>query len=635
MNNRQTNIVTILAEQKEWITGKELAKLLNVSDRTIRSDIDHINKNYQCSLIVSNQRQGYHIDEEILKILNIQVKSPIPQTPDERCVFIIQQLLFEKNEINLTILQSQIYVSDYSIENDLKRTRKMLEPYPKLKLIRSKNYIYLEGDELSKRKLYKDLLAAETQGNFLNINKVASLYKNFDLLLVKDILLEVFKEYNFSIKNMVFPMLVLHIGISIERMIKYNYIKTDRENKNLYESLEYEIAKTFFERVGRKIKIELVQDEIEGMALLLMGRKGSDYTTDLVNLINKDLNTDKLIKNLLEDLSEFFGTNFMDDKELVTGLKMHIQGMIARAQRSLSIDNIFLQDIKRKYPLIFEMAIHVCRMIEEILGLTFNENEVGFIALHLGAASERMNTNRKYRVVIVLPHDQAFASICEQKIKQNFKDSLDIVATLNYFEENEVLYYEPDLILTLVPLQHSIDVMTIQISIFLNSEDEISIYQAVKQLDKKRFQIEFNSKISSIIKKEYFYANFEAEDEKDVIYKMCNKLEKDGIIPSCFKDNVLKREEMSPTSFVYGFATPHALKAQSYSSTISVALLKNPVKWGLYEVKLVILLAINEEDKSILFMFLEWLASVIGDISSFSKLLEAKDYEEFLERIMG
>ena len=635
MNNRQTNIVTILAEQKEWITGKELAKLLNVSDRTIRSDIDHINKNYQCNLIESNQRQGYHIDEVLLKKLNIHVESSIPQTPNERCVFMIQQLLFEKNGINLTILQSQVFVSGYSIENDLKRTRKMLEPYPKLKLIRSKNYIYLEGDELSKRKLYKDLLAAETQGNFLNINKVASLYKNFDLLLVKDILLQVFNEYDFSIKNMVFPMLVIHIGISIERMIKYNYIKTDRKNKELYESLEYKISKTFFERVARKIKIELVEDEIEGMALLLMGRKSLDYTKDLVKVINEDLDTDQLIFNLLEELSDFFGTNFINDKDLLIGLKMHIQGMISRAQNSVSIDNIFLQDIKRKYPLIFEMAIHVCRMVEDGLGFTFDENEVGFIALHLGAASERMNTNRKYRVVIVLPHDQAFASICEQKIQQNFKESLDIVATLNYFEENEVLYYEPDLILTLVSLQHSLDVMTIQISIFLNNEDEISIYQAIKKLDKKRFQIEFNSKISSIIKKEYFYANFDAKDEKDVIDKMCNKLEMDRIIPLGFKENVLKREEMSPTSFVYGFATPHALKAQSYLSTISVALLKQPVKWGLYDVKLVILLAINEEDKSILFMFLEWLASAISDAVSFSTLLEAKNYEEFLERIMG
>ena len=50
----------------------------------------------------------------------------------------IQKLLFEVKELNLTMLQSQIYVSGYSIDNDLKRIRKMLEPYSGLKLVRNK-----------------------------------------------------------------------------------------------------------------------------------------------------------------------------------------------------------------------------------------------------------------------------------------------------------------------------------------------------------------------------------------------------------------------------------------------------------------------------------------------------------------
>lgn len=635
MNSRQTNIVRILGEEKEWITGKELSKLLNVSDRTIRSDIDNINSYYQSSLITSNQRKGYHIDGNLLNRLNIDVKYSIPQTPSERCVFMIRQLLFEKNEINLTILQSQIYVSGYSIENDLKRIRKMLEPYPKLRLIRSKNYIYLHGDERSKRDLYKDLLAAETKGNFLNINRIASLYKNFDLLLVKDILLEVFDEYNFSVKDMMFPMLVIHIGISIERIMKYNFIKTDRKNKEFYESREYKVSKEFFKRVSDKINIKLIEDEIQLMTLLLMGKNSSDYATDLLNVDNKKLDIEQLVINLLEEIRDFFGTNFLDDIDLTVGLKMHIQGMVSRAKNAISIDNVFLQDIKRKYPLVFEMGIYACHMIEDSLGFSVNENEAGFIALHLGAANERMNKNSKYRVIIISPHNQAFSSLCQQKINDNFGERLDIVKILNYFEESEVISYQPDLILTLSSLQHSLDIMTIQISMFIGSEDEMNIYQAIKKLDKKKFKIEFNSKISNIIKKEFFYTNFDGKDEKDIIDKMCHKLEDHKVVPKDFKESVLKREEMSPTSFTYGFATPHDLKSQSYLSTISVALLKTPVKWGVYEVKLVMLLAINEEDKSVLFMFLEWLASTISDELTISELLEVKDYEEFLERIMG
>ncbi len=42
-----------------------------------------------------------------------------------------------------------------------------------------------------KRKLYKDLLTEETKGNFMNLNSIADLWENFDLLEVKDILEEV------------------------------------------------------------------------------------------------------------------------------------------------------------------------------------------------------------------------------------------------------------------------------------------------------------------------------------------------------------------------------------------------------------------------------------------------------------
>lgn len=43
MNKRQEKIVLLLNDTKAWMTGKEISKLMQVSDRTIRSDIDAIN----------------------------------------------------------------------------------------------------------------------------------------------------------------------------------------------------------------------------------------------------------------------------------------------------------------------------------------------------------------------------------------------------------------------------------------------------------------------------------------------------------------------------------------------------------------------------------------------------------------
>ena len=164
LNKRQKDIISILNENKNWIKGKQLAQLVGVSDRTIRSDIDVINKLYENEMIISNMRKGYMISQDKYLSIHKEMNSSIPQTPEQRCLYILQQLLIHEDGLNLTFLQEDIYVSGYSIENDIKRVRNALEKYPSLRLDRMKNYIYLKGDEIDKRQLYKELLAEEIQG---------------------------------------------------------------------------------------------------------------------------------------------------------------------------------------------------------------------------------------------------------------------------------------------------------------------------------------------------------------------------------------------------------------------------------------------------------------------------------------
>ena len=93
----------------DYTTAAKLADLFKVSDRTIRSDIEHINKEYECTLIEANRRKGYHLDEMLTSVKGITTKSVIPQTSQERVSWIIKELLF-KQEINLIELQDRISV---------------------------------------------------------------------------------------------------------------------------------------------------------------------------------------------------------------------------------------------------------------------------------------------------------------------------------------------------------------------------------------------------------------------------------------------------------------------------------------------------------------------------------------------
>ena len=632
LNKRQERIISVFYENKEWITGKELARLMSVSDRTIRSDIDAINKHFQEELIHSNIRLGYFLDLDQYNKIYVETKEDIPQTPAQRCTYLIQQLLLHEEGVNLTFLQEDIYVSGYSIENDIKKVRKSLDKYPNLKLVRSKNYIYLKGKEIEKRKLYKELLSNETQGNFLNLNKLAMFYKDFDLIKATDILIDVLKEYQYSIKETMFPMLILHVGISIERMLNCRYYTIERKNEQLLDSIEYKIAKKYFERLSSDIPIEIYDDEICLLALLLCNKSGQ-YQPSHLEIKENQINIDELLNEVVTPIEKKLNVLFHEDEDFMNGLKMHLQGLIERYKHHVNADNLFIQDIKKNYPLVFEMGISVGKALEERLNIQVNEPEMGFIALHFGAAYERLNRNSKFKAVMIIPYDQNFSSLGQKKIESIFSERLEIIETLPIFEEAKVLALNPDLLITTTPLSHELDILTIQVSMFISSEDESMIFQALSKLEKKRFQLVFNQKITQLMNPQYFYMDLDKKTSQEVIEYLCDRLYEGGIVNKFFKKGVLKREEMSPTSFAYSFATPHSFGDYVNIPTLSVALLKNPIEWGPFKVKLVILLAINEEDHDILKMFFDWLSQAIGEAGHFSDLLESKNYHEFIQKI--
>jgi len=634
LNKRQINIVSILYEKNNWITGKELSRIFSVSDRTIRQDISSINRYYNCDIILSNLRKGYHLDQDLLSKLDIQIDVDIPQTPRERCIYILQRLLIKEDGLNLTLLQDQIYVSGYSIDNDIKRIRKQLKKYPNLHLERSKNYLYLKGDESEKRKLYKKLLADETKGNFLNINKIASLYKDFDLLKVHNILEKTLDKYNYIIHDAALPMLLLHIGIGIERILQFNYVHTSRIDDDLKGSLEYKISTDFYNEVGKELHIEVIEDEIALLALLFLGKKSSHYTEGLITVNGHEIFIEKIVDEMLENLYQYFDVDFRADSELILGLTMHMQSLLERVESGISMENVFLQEIKRKYPLVFEMGIRSSIFIEEKLGVQLNQDEVGFIALHLGAANERINATKKIRAVMIIPNNVVFSKLCLEKIDRLYGDRLEIIESFTMFEKDKVNSLEPDLIITLVNLVHPLPILTVQISMFMNLEDESIIFQALNKIDKQKMKLEFNAWVEKLILEQFFYCDLQCENVAETISFMCSQLEEHNVIDHQYTKAVFKREEMSPTSFAYGFATPHALEVSSLKSVISIALMKEPIQWGDYQVKLVMLLAIKEEDIDFLRMFFDWLTNAINDVNQMTLLLLSKDYNEFMERIL-
>lgn len=633
LNERQERILAILKSNESWITGKELSEFLNVSDRTIRSDIAYINLYHDDILIESNVRNGYHLKLEASSNLNAHSESNVPQTSFQRCFYIIYELLFKKNEVNLFSIMNELFVSDSSMEKDLKEIKKILEPYPTLRLVRRKNYISLQGNEENIRELYASLLIDKIKANLLNFDLLTTLFPRFNLIIVKELLEQVLEKHDYRIREIEFPAIMVYIGTSIERILCYHHIEANGVNENITGNVEFSIAQKFFENVSKKLNFEFKEGEISFLAFILLA-KAEAVTRDRVLFFRSSQTVNQLVNDILEDISIQFDVDLREDEELKNGLSAHIQMLHERKKNNIHISNLYFDELKYKYPFFFEMAIRVGKLIEDRLKITIDENDISFIEQHLGGALERIISKNKYCVVVVNPNNQALSSLCIRKIESIFHERIKVVKSINYFEEKEVLKAKPDLILTTLPLGHNLNIMTIQISIFVNSEDEIKILQALNLLDNTRLKLNFALGFKNMIEPCFFYSDLDFDTPEKVLSFMSDELYSAGLVEKDFKEAVLKREELSPTSFIYSFAIPHPIMAISKESKISVAVLKKPIQWGEFQVKLVLLLAIQEEKQKMLRTFFDWLSNIVSDSKKLSSLMKAKSYDEFVNFII-
>ena len=90
-------------------------------------------------------------------------------------------------------------------------------------------------------------------------------------------------------------------------------------------------------------------------------------------------------------MEEQTGVVLAGDSSLYTGLLAHLDRAIQRLRENLNIYNPLLPEIKEDYPALFDL---VNRGMEKVfVDEEIPEEEVGFVAMHFGAALDRGQGN--------------------------------------------------------------------------------------------------------------------------------------------------------------------------------------------------------------------------------------------------
>ncbi|EOC99941.1 BglG family transcription antiterminator [Caldisalinibacter kiritimatiensis] len=651
MNTRVSKILSELINGNEPVSGKYLAKLTGVTDRTIRNDIKFINlhKSELGVAIDSVHRKGYVIKiqnnekyRELLHYLKCRrdyEECHIPITPKDRVEYTIKKLLISTGYLTIEQIAKELFVSKSTIVNDLIKVEEKLNEYD-LKILRKRNYgIKLWGNEINIRTCIAKHLVNRSYEETLDLY-LKDILELVKLKQIKEILLKELQSVNIEFTDSSLHSLSIHIVIIIKRLQIGCHIK--RENIKEIDTIactkQYTIAKNIAKVIEELLNIKIPHEEIIYIAMHLLSKK------EIVNYNKtfKDLNkiVEASIINLIDKIiNKIKKTYFLDlsgDKEFIWGLAIHLKYTLNRLRFNMNSENPILDHIKLNYNYAFEMAITSAQIITDYTKIYFNEHEVGYIALHFAAALERLRIKykKKFRkILIVCTTGMGTAKLIEAKAKKIFGNA-KIVLTLPQYKIKKVDINSFDLILTTVPLSIKTSIPVVKIDDFLRDEDiEFLNIFSNKEIDKPN-SIDINDiKLNDLFSKNLFVKGCSYKDKFEIINQLSDMLIEQGYVDERFKEFLIKREKISPTDYGNLVAIPHAINNRSLNFKVVVSILKKPIDWGKNKVQLILMLVLPKQLDQDYKQVFEELLCIINNKDLIIKLINSQNYEDFVDTI--
>lgn len=157
-----------------------------------------------------------------------------------------------------------------------------------------------------------------------------------------------------------------------------------------------------------------------------------------------------------------------------------------------------------------------------------------------------------------------------------------------------------DLIITTLDI-NNLNKPVVKISSLLNTKDYQNIIQAYANyvLNKPSNYLEKSSHYPSIAKfvtPDLIQLNVEITNKTECLELLIAKLEALGYVHSNYRNSVLHREEIGDTSIENGIALPHGSPMFVSKSSISMMTLNKPIKWGMIDVSIIIMVSLSEKN---------------------------------------
>jgi len=583
ITRQMVGIYNKLSEDK-YMTAETLAEELNVSSKTIRNQLKRMNdimSRYGVT-VESKHGAGYRLVVEsgekrsqLERLIQNQAfkHSSIPNSSNERVGYLLEFLLNADDFVKLDALSELLYISKKTLTANLKKVESMLNEYH-LKLIRKPNYgIRVEGREFDRRLCIAGMVARKVRilERLSGDQDVTE-----EIQWIQDCIQNALSKYDYTISNVAYQNLILHIQIAIMRMRSGHYVpSTENGQDQLHDKTAWQMAEEILSKVRVKFHVEFPASEINYIAIHLEGKKTmvrtlSPEESEENLVINQEISD--LVDLMLSAVYDAFKFDFRNDLELRMSLSQHMVPLTVRLKHDLKLTNPLLKEIKERYSLAYTMATTACVILNFKYHTTVREDEIGYIALLFALALERRQSEiQKKNILLVCASGQGSAQLLLYRYKTEFGPYINKIRACDVGRVGEQDFSDIDYVFTTVPIPVKVPVPIQEVEYFLKSSDIWAV--------KKTLMGKMDSPVLDLYQEELFLPHQNFADKEEALRVMCTYVCDRGLAPPEFLGSVQAREAVAKTAFGNSVAMPHPIEVLGDHPFVCVATLDHPIQW--------------------------------------------------------
>ncbi|MFC5706241.1 BglG family transcription antiterminator [Aeromonas eucrenophila] len=576
----------------EPMPQEELARRLNVSTRTVRTDVATLNELIAThgGHLIHQRGSGYQ-----LKIYNQglfdallaaqEQESGLPRTSRERVLHLQLLLLTAEQGIKLEELAETWYLSRAALQGDMAQVRERLAHFGLNIDSKPRLGMRIQGEETAIRACLTQLLYREQTRNGPLQGLLPNLCPSKTLEVIGNRIHAQLGRHQLRLADESLQQLTIYCAVALLRQASGHELLTFC-SEDLTAPLKA-VARDIYEELPTLTPQG--EPEVSALAIQIQARLIAD-TPHLSAAMAAE--SAQLVEHLLDYIHQHYPYDLRHDGQLRADLLTHISAMLLRIKYQVGSHNPLADHIKQYYPLAYDITLAAISQWIRQTPYHLTHHEIGYLVIHIGVGLERhhdIGYSRPPQALLLCDAGNATFRVLEARIKREYPQ-LQLTSLESVRDYEGLGRIEQDFVISTVKVSEK-NVPVVQMAPF-PTQYQLEQLGKLVLIDRTRPYL-----VDKYFDADHFMVVSEPLSQAQLFARICDQLEAEELVESGFRNSLHEREHIVSTMLGDGIALPHSLGLLARRTLVYTVLAPQGIDWGNGETAtLIFVLAIAKAD---------------------------------------